>query len=358
MLYAGLMSGTSRDAIDAVIVDLDEHSIDVVCSLSRPYAPPLRAELDQLISSPETVALANLGELHARVGDAFAEAAQRVIEAAGASPGDIRAIGSHGQTVHHGPDATYPYSMQIGDAARIAQTTGVATVADFRSADIAAGGQGAPLVPPFHRWLFGEPGRTTAVVNIGGIANATIVTDETLLGFDTGPGNTLLDAWTRIHRDQPFDRDGVWASTGKVEPDMLATMLSDPYFDRPPPKSTGFEYFNRQWIESFESSVPDNTQATLLALTVQSIATAIRPYAPDDVLVCGGGVHNSALMASLRDEFGKAVSSTAERGLDPDLVEASAFAWLASRRLASLPGNAPTVTGASREVPLGAVYLP
>ncbi|MEM1174090.1 MAG: anhydro-N-acetylmuramic acid kinase [Pseudomonadota bacterium] len=359
MLFAGLISGTSRDAIDAVVVRLRDDRIELLATHSQPYDAELQSKLDGLIANPSSFGLAGLGELHAWIGESFADAALAAIAKAGVNAHDVVAIGSHGQTIHHGPGARHPYSLQIGDAARIATRTGIATVADFRSADIAAGGQGAPLVPPFHQWLFGKPGETTAVVNIGGIANATLISDEQLLGFDTGPGNTLLDAWIRKHRNESFDRDGNWSRQGQVRASCLDAMLADAYFKQTPPKSTGFEYFNLDWLASFTVDAPEDMQATLLALSVESIARSIRPFKPASVLVCGGGVHNSAMMERLQNELSDAaVASTASRGLDPDWVEACAFAWLAQRRMAGLPGNAPTVTGARSAVPLGAIYQP
>ncbi len=359
MLFAGLMSGTSRDGIDAVVVDIGSRGIEILASISHTYDRELQAALATLVQAPDSAGLAAIGELHARIGDAFAEAAQAVIEKSGARPSEFIAIGSHGQTVYHAPDAGHPFSLQIGDASRIARRTGIPTVADFRSADIAAGGQGAPLVPPFHQWMFGKQGETTAIVNIGGIANATIVSDDQLLGFDTGPGNTLLDAWIQKHSGESFDQNGNWSASGSVNAERLAAMLADEYFGKTPPKSTGFEYFNLQWLEPFADGPPEDTQATLVELTVRSIADAVSSHAPDTVLVCGGGVHNSALMKSLRAAMGDCpVHSTAVRGLDPDLVEACAFAWLARRRISGLPGNAPSVTGASSAVSLGAVYQP
>ncbi len=359
MLFAGLMSGTSRDGIDAVVVDIGNNGINILATVSLAYDPELQAALAGLVDNPGSTGLAQVGDLHARVGDAFAEAAQAVIEQSGARASEFIAIGSHGQTIYHAPDARHPFSLQIGDASRIARRTGIPTVADFRSADIAAGGQGAPLVPPFHQWMFGKPGETTAVVNIGGIANATILSDEQLLGFDTGPGNTLLDAWIQKHSGERFDQDGNWSATGSVDAVQLEAMLADDYFGKAPPKSTGFEYFNLTWLEPFADGPPEDTQATLVELTARSIADAIASYAPDTLLVCGGGVHNAALMKSLRAAMGECpVHSTADRGLDPDWVEACAFAWLARRRISGLPGNAPSVTGASSAVTLGAVYQP
>ncbi len=359
MLCAGLMSGTSRDGIDAVVVRFGDGEIEILATVSQPYDLELQHALARLVENPDSGGIAEIGDLHARVGDAFADAAQAVIEESGEPASAFAAIGSHGQTIYHAPDARHPFSLQIGDASRIAHRTGVTTVADFRSADIAAGGQGAPLVPPFHQWMFGKQGETTAVVNIGGIANATIVTDEQLLGFDTGPGNTLLDAWIQKHSGERFDRNGDWSATGTVDERRLESMLADGYFARLPPKSTGFEYFNLAWLEPFADGPPEGIQATLVELTARSIADAVSPYAPDAMLVCGGGVHNGALMRALRTAMGDCpVDSTAIRGLDPDWVEACAFAWLARRRTAGLPGNAPSVTGASSAVPLGAIYQP
>jgi anhydro-N-acetylmuramic acid kinase len=255
-----------------------------------------------------------------------------------------------------------PFSLQIGDPQLIANGTSIRTVADFRSADIAAGGQGAPLAPVFHEWLFRAPGKTRCVLNVGGIANLTVLTDQhDTIGFDTGPGNSLMDAWIRKHRNEAFDRDGRWADEGSVDDELLERFLSEPYFAYAPPKSTGFEQFNLRWIEAHgsHSIAPRDVQATLCALSAVTVADAVADFAPDtaDLLVCGGGVHNPTLMRELEARLsGISVAPTSVAGLDPDWVEAVAFAWLAMRHVEGLPGNLPSVTGASKSVLLGSLY--
>jgi anhydro-N-acetylmuramic acid kinase len=253
--------------------------------------------------------------------------------------------------------------MQIGDPSVIAQGTGITTIGDFRSADVALGGQGAPLTPLFHDWLLREPGSNRVVLNIGGIANITILPgDESdTTGFDTGPGNTLLDAWIAEHLGKSFDQDGAWAAAGTVNDNLLRRLLADPYFTAIPPKSTGFEYFNPHWLKSAGAAELEavDVQATLCAVTTESIATAILTFArePLDVFVCGGGIHNTELMRRLAAALpGIRIASTAAAGLDPDWVEAVAFAWLAMRTTQNLPGNLPSVTGANRAAVLGATY--
>ena len=275
------------------------------------------------------------------------------------------AIGSHGQTLRHEPYSEAPFTLQIGNPGIIAAGTGITTVADFRSADIALGGQGAPLAPAFHEWLLREPGALRAVVNIGGIANVTILPpgDGATTGFDTGPGNTLLDAWCREHRGQSFDESGAWAADGNVDQALLERLLGDPYFSAAPPKSTGFEYFNLGWLDAagVDNIPPVDVQATLAALTARTIGDAIRDAASDrcEVFVCGGGVHNDELMRLLAEELpGCRVQSTGAAGLDPDWVEAVAFAWLAKRRLASETGSLASVTGANRDSILGVIHEP
>jgi anhydro-N-acetylmuramic acid kinase len=363
-LYVGLMSGTSMDGIDAALVEFDEASLNIRHTLEFDYPGSLREQLLAAIEIPVDRPIDNVADLDMAVGECFRDAALALINEAGVSATDINAIGSHGQTLRHQPDATKPFSLQIGDAQLIAEGTGIQTIADFRSADIAAGGQGAPLAPYFHEWLFRRSGATRCVLNIGGVANVTVITDGAdTIGFDTGPGNSLLDAWIRKHRDEPFDRSGEWAAAGVVNNELLEQFLAEPYFAYAPPKSTGFEHFNLSWIESHDlgAVAPADVQATLCALSAQTIADAIVDYAPatQDVLVCGGGVHNPVLLEQLASRLPEiAVGSTADAGLDPDWVEAVAFAWLAMRHLQSLPGNLPSVTGASQPVVLGSLVLP
>jgi len=361
--YIGLISGTSMDGIDAALVQFGESSVEILKTRDHHYPPKLREQLIQAVRNPDNCTVDVVGELDQRVAACFRDAATELLRDADVGATTITAIGTHGQTLRHQPDADHPFTMQIGDPSVIAQGTGIMTIGDFRSADIALGGQGAPLTPPFHEWLLHRPGSNRVVLNIGGIANVTILPgDESdTTGFDTGPGNTLLDAWIAKHLDKTFDQDGAWAAAGTVDDDLLARLLDDPYFAAAPPKSTGFEYFNLRWLGSAgvaELQAAD-VQATLCAVTAQSIATAIQRFAADtsDVYVCGGGVHNTELMRRLTDALpGLKVASTSSFGLDPDWVEAAAFAWLAMRTSKNLPGNLPAVTGASRAAVLGSIY--
>jgi len=363
--FIGLISGTSMDGIDAVLASFGEASVELRAALTFPYPARLARELRDAVADPAHCSVDVLGKLDRSVGECFRDAALALLDDAGIEAGDVEAIGSHGQTIRHRPHADPPYSLQIGDPATIAIGTGIVTVADFRRADIAGGGEGAPLVPPFHQWLFGSQQATRVVLNIGGIANITILADNDgrVTGFDTGPGNTLLDAWMRRHRDEAFDRDGAWARNGRVIDALLGAMLDCDYFDRPPPKSTGLEDFNLSWAERFDLArfEPIDVQATLCELTARSVADAIRDHAPgvNDVLVCGGGAHNSELLNRLgRNLPETTIMTTAEAGLEPDWVEATAFAWLAMRTVAGQTGNLPGVTGASHKLVLGAIHSP
>jgi len=361
--YIGLISGTSMDGVDAVLVRFEDDGLALLESHIYPYPPELRGLLKTVILQPEAVGLDQLGMLDRWVGECFRDAALTLISSSGIDRVAIAAIGSHGQTLRHQPNGEHPFSLQIGDATTIAEGTGITTVSDFRRADIAAGGQGAPLVPPFHDWLMGPKDKHRVVLNIGGIANITVLpaVDAPVVGFDTGPGNTLLDAWISTQRDSPYDRGGLWAADGNVNTRLLSELLNDAYFDLPPPKSTGFEYFNLEWLKSFDISheQPIDIQATLSELTATSVAKAIREHAPltQEVYVCGGGAHNADLQSRLRRHLPETtVSSTADIGLDPDWVEAAAFAWLAMRTMKRQTGNLPNVTGARHKKVLGAIH--
>lgn len=361
--YIGLISGTSMDGIDAALVNFDGSSLNIFQTREHNYPDALREQLIRAIRDPQRCRIDDVGQLDRWVGECFRDAAALLLEDAGVDAAAVAAIGSHGQTIRHQPDASHPFTLQIGDPSVIAKGTGITTVADFRRADLALGGQGAPLTPLFHEWLFHEPGSNRVVLNIGGIANITVLRGDAAetTGFDTGPGNTLLDAWASRHRGEPYDRDGDWAAQGDVIDDLLARLMADPYFTAKPPKSSGFEYFNLAWLEAagVEGLRTEDVQATLSALTADSIAADIQHYARDTaaVFVCGGGIHNSALMHRLAANLPYAqISSTAPAGLDPDWVEAVAFAWLAKRTLQNLPGNLPAVTGAARATVLGAVF--
>ena len=361
--YIGLISGTSMDGIDAALVAFADASLEILHTHEHAYPASVRAKLATAMHTPGIRHADDVSELHDEVGACFRDAANALLAAADVRSSAVVAIGSHGQTIRHEPDADEPFSLQIGAPDVIAAGTRITTVADFRTADIALGGQGAPLAPAFHEWLFSTPGSSRVVANIGGISNITVLSnaDAETIGFDTGPGNTLLDAWIREHQGVDFDRDGAWAASGSVDSALLSALLGDPYFAAPPPKSTGFEHFNLEWLRAFgaESVAAADVQATLCELTAVSLAEAIRSAAPADceLLVCGGGVHNRELMRRVGRQLpSQTVSSTAVAGLDPDWVEAAAFAWLAMRRLQELPGNLPSVTGASGPALLGTVH--
>lgn len=369
--YIGLMSGTSIDAADAALVRFSEDGLpQIVATHAEAPDPDLRADLLHLSQQVAGISLAKFGELDQRVGDWFASAALAVMDKAGISADAVAAIGSHGQTVRHEPEARFPFSLQLGAASLIAARTGCRVVADFRNSDMAIGGQGAPLVPAFHRGLFADPNQARIVANIGGIANLTILPRtaasdlNAITGLDTGPGNALMDAWIASHLRRPLDEDGQWAASGRVDDALLALMMDDPYLRRRAPKSTGREYFNLDWLRAQIDSLrtppnPVDVQATLCEFTARTIVQAIEEYGPGDeqLLLCGGGVRNAELrrrlaaLAAPRD-----IQPTDDYGLDSDWVEAAAFAWLAMRTTNGLSGNVPSVTGARRAVPLGAIY--
>jgi len=366
-LYVGLISGTSMDGIDAALVEFGDHQCDVLATLAVPYPDELRDKLISAAQSPADCTIDMIGHLDHWVGECFRDATIALLDKRNLSADSVSAIGSHGQTLRHQPRASRPYTLQIGDANIIAAGTGITTVADFRRRDLALGGEGAPLTPAFHQWLFADRGKNRAILNIGGIANVTLLLpgSSTILGFDTGPGNTLLDAWCRQSRNEPFDKEGAWAESGRVVQPLLDEMLGDPYFKLPPPKSTGFEYFNSVWIKARLAAIDDDVaaaedlQATLAELSARTIANSVLEHTPaiDQLLVCGGGVHNTYLMQRLQSCLsGTLVQSTEEFGLHPDWVEAAAFAWLAKRRLENKPGNLPEVTGATRAAVLGAIF--
>ncbi len=357
------MSGTSIDSIDAILVGFDSTEQHVLAYHEQPWPPELQQKL-QAITTPGNNEIDRMGSLDVQVGDLFARAAVELLQKTAIKPGLVRAIGCHGQTIRHRPEGDLPFTLQIGDPNRIAEVTGITTVADFRRRDMAAGGQGAPLVPAYHEWLFRKSGECRVILNIGGIANLTILPADPVtpvLGFDSGPGNILLDRLAHIHLAQPFDRSGAWAASGAIDPELLQKLLSDPYFARPYPKSTGREYFNHDWLDTKLNAdiKPEDLQATLTAVTATSIHQAIELAAADvaRVIVCGGGVHNSELMRQLQERLGKVpLETTSEYGIEPNRVEAAAFAWLAKRTMEHRSGNLPTVTGASRAVILGGIY--
>jgi anhydro-N-acetylmuramic acid kinase len=363
-LYAGLISGTSMDGVEAVLLDIEPGRFAIRGALHVDYPPALSQRLKDAVANPQACDVDAFGELDAEVGEVFADAALQLLAAAGADAAQVRAIGSHGQTLLHRPSATLPFTLQIGDANRIAERTGIDVVADFRRRDMAAGGEGAPLVPAFHAAAFATPGAARVVVNIGGISNITVLgADGCVSGFDTGPGNCLMDLWATEHLGTPFDRDGALAATGQVHAPLLQWLLQEPYLQRRPPKSTGRELFQRQWLQRALDAQPAGiaaVQATLCEYTAHTIATAIRDLAglqPEELLVCGGGAYNRELMRRLALQLPAAkVQSTAARGISPEHVEAALFAWLAQRFMAGLPGNLVAVTGARGPRVLGALH--
>jgi anhydro-N-acetylmuramic acid kinase len=366
-LYVGLNSGTSMDAVDAVLVDLSERLPRIVAYHETPYTEDVRATLLAARKLGAVLPLRECMRLDVELGRLFAQAALQVVAEGRARARDIRAIGSHGQTIWHNPDGDAPSTLQIGDPNVIAARTGIQTVTDFRRMDVALGGQGAPLAPAFHKACFHDATADRAIVNIGGIANLTVIPAAQSLpvtGHDTGPGNCLLDDWAMTHLGQPCDRDGSWAAAGRPLQPLLAVLLADPYFSRPPPKSTGREYFNLDWLRRHLDDVRApavDVQATLRELTAASIANAVLAARPAvvDVFVCGGGAYNGGLMRALAARLpGKRVETTAAAGLPPDRVEAVMFAWLACCRIEGRCGNLPAVTGARQSAVLGGIYLP
>lgn len=358
------MSGTSMDAVDAVLVELSDRAPRLLAATRIAWPHALRERLRQLAAG-SLIDATGLALLDAEVGEFLSDVVAELLRGHPTQVRDITAIGCHGQTVAHAPDLIPATTLQLGDANVIAERTGITTVNDFRRRDMAAGGQGAPLAPAFHAAVLGHPREDRVVLNLGGIANVTVLPSDPrgpVTGFDTGPANCLLDGWTRRHRGEPYDADGAWAASAEPDPALLSKMLADPYFAQRPPKSTGTQYFSADWLEQRLAGTgdvsPAEVQASLLLLTARTIADAVRRYAPDTarVLVCGGGVHNRHLMAVLQELLNLPVESTADHGIDPDWMEAMAFAWLAERALSGIAGNLPSVTGARGARILGAIH--
>jgi anhydro-N-acetylmuramic acid kinase len=352
-LYVGLMSGTSLDGVDAVLLDASG-APRVLASVHHPFDDALRRELLAL-NTPGENEVDRCARLGNQLAKRYAAAVADLLRGCGKTADAIRAIGCHGQTVRHRPDRGY--TLQIGNAALLAELSGIAVVADFRSRDIAAGGQGAPLAPAFHATLFRHRSENRVVVNLGGIANVTRLPIEgTIVGFDCGPASCLLDLWVAKHLGKPYDEGGEWAAGGTVLPALLGRLMDEPFLGAPPPKSTGRDLFNEPWLAArLRGEPPRDVQATLLEFTARCVADACK--GASRVIVCGGGTGNGALMRRLSALLAPApVESSAEHGLDPSLVEAAAFAWLAERSLGGAPGNLAEVTGARGPRVLGAIY--
>tara|TARA_B100000686_G_scaffold353275_1_gene458241 strand:+ start:2465 stop:3592 length:1128 start_codon:yes stop_codon:yes gene_type:complete len=359
--YIGIMSGTSLDGIDVVLADFSSKRPSLIHTLYQHYDKDLRHQiLDLHQSSNNELHLVSM--LSNKLANYYAHAVINLLKEHNIKPQSITAIGCHGQTIRHCPEPSKGYSIQLGNASLLAELTGITVVADFRSRDIAAGGQGAPLVPAFHQLLFQDQKINRAIVNIGGISNITnLSSNKKIIGFDCGPGNLLMDAWCQRHLKTAYDNNGIWAESGDVIPELLRELMSLEFFSSPPPKSTGREMFNLSWLESHLSGNERNkdVQATLLQLTCTTITNAILKWLPDisEVYLCGGGARNTALSSKIRASLlDRKVALTDTLGMDADWLEAFSFAWLAKQTIHGLPGNLPSVTNAKGERILGAIY--
>ncbi len=359
-LYLGVMSGTSLDGLDIALIEQTTRT-RLIATRFQEMPAQLRQELLALCSSGQDE-LARAAIAENQWAELAAETIGQLLMEQQLTPQSIRAIGSHGQTVRHEPHLGF--TIQIGNPALLAELTGITVVGDFRRRDVAAGGHGAPLVPAFHEFIFASPQRARAVLNIGGFSNLSILyPGNPTHGFDCGPGNVLMDAWIGRHKGMAYDRNGHWAATGIVDEDLLTSMLNEAFFKAQGPKSTGRELFNLTWLDRLlaerEDLQPENVQATLLELTARSIVESLIATQLDveELLVCGGGAHNAALMQRLQGQLPSCeVKSTDSEGVPPDWVEAMAFAWLAHCCLEGIPANRPAVTGAKGSRVLGAIY--
>jgi len=368
--YIGLLSGTSMDAIDSVLLEFTPQSDvpHIIATSTYPWPRQIKEKAIKFCINNHCN-IDELGVLDRELGEIFSQAVLRLLAQSKHNPESITAIGSHGQNIRHNPKASMPFSLQLGDPHTIAARTGIMTVADFRRSDIAYGGQGAPLAPKCHHMLFVSKAITRIIINIGGLANITILPENNtapIIGFDTGPGNCLMDEWINLHLQKNFDKDGSFAAQGKVNKALLAHLLADPYFTSPPPKATGREYFNIDWLMTkihalpLSELPPADIQATLLQLTAQSIIQAIKQQMGNnknfEVYICGGGAHNTVLLKTLQISLTQKVNTTASLGVDPDWVEAVLFACLAKNTIDGKAGNLSSVTGAQQEIVLGGIY--
>jgi anhydro-N-acetylmuramic acid kinase len=364
-LYVGLMSGTSMDGIDAALVDCYSAKPHLVATRSKPWPDVIRQQLEQA-QRLDDEAIFELHELDRAIAEHFAAATLELLALTNTKADEIVAIGSHGQTLRHRPHAEKPFSLQLGNGQHIADLTGIRTVSDFRSADIKAGGEGSPLAPAFHNAVLRSNSENRCVINIGGVANITLLPSDAaqpVTGYDTGPGNNLMDGWIKQHRNLPCDNNGEWARSGEIDVALLAKLTADDYFQLQPPKSTGFEYFNQDWLRQHNvDALPvEDVQATLCELTATTLADAVNASNTniDRLLICGGGVHNTYCLERLQAQLGDTpVESTEVHGTHPDWVEAMAFAWLAQHHIEGKPGNLPLVTGAREAVVLGILSAP
>ncbi|MBU0720389.1 anhydro-N-acetylmuramic acid kinase [bacterium] len=356
-LYIGVMSGTSLDGIDIALCEIDALRCTLVASKEYPFEQALKKEILALIDTPST--LMQIGTADKKLGLMFADAINSFIQTHKIVPHAITAVGLHAQTLWHNPDSEFSFSMQLGDANTVSAKTGLQVVADFRRMDMANGGQGAPFAPAFHQFVFGSLEEKTAVLNIGGMANITILGEE-LKGWDTGPGNVLMDMWIQKSQNQAYDKEGAFSACGTLDEELLKAMLGDEYFQRPPPKSTGREYFNETWLAKhlplFQTIKDEDIQRTLAELTAWSIANDVNKTDTRLLLVCGGGAKNSFLMQRLQKLCRCTIATSDAYGLNSDFLEAMAFAWLAYKRVHREEVNLKSVTGASKNSILGGIY--
>lgn len=363
--YIGLMSGTSMDAIDGALIDCSNNNIKLVAHYSQTFCRETRNQINELCQGCDNE-LQKMQQLDIELGKQFAGCANQLLKNVNINSSDIIAIGSHGQTLRHYPEASIHNSLQIADPNTITQLTDITTVADFRRRDMAAGGQGAPLVPAFHEQIFRDTRRNRVILNLGGIANITILPadkNKPVTGFDTGPASTLMDYWIGRQENKSYDDKGAWAASGKINSDFLQQLLNDEFFKLPPPKSTGTDYFSPNWFSKHLKAFPflssEDIQATLCECTAVSIARAIKEYSSDcdEVFACGGGAQNNFLMSRLQAQLESIkVTTTDAEGIASGWIEAMAFAWLAKQTLNKRPGNISSVTGATQPVILGGIY--
>ncbi len=363
-LYIGVMSGTSMDGVDTALVSIEDDSITLLAHDEFPMPDDLKARLLEVCIGQKTD-LITIGELDHQLGHLFADAVLQLLDKSVTPASSVSAIGNHGQTVFHQPTGDSPFTMQLGDANIIAAKTQIQTVADFRRKDMALGGQGAPLVPAFHHTIFHPQDSSVVVLNIGGISNISVLRpNQPTLGYDTGPGNMLMDAWVDKHTGEQFDRDAQFALKGQLNHGLLKQLLDESYLSQMPPKSTGRELFNLPWLEQqlteFKDLAAEDVQRTLCEYTALTIANEVETYRLGNqpaLYVCGGGTRNPLLMKRLSELLlSWEVESTTSKGVDADYMEAMAFAWLAQRHIHQLPSNLPEVTGASRAASLGVLY--
>ncbi|MDD5157687.1 anhydro-N-acetylmuramic acid kinase [Sulfurimonas sp.] len=357
-LYIGVMSGTSLDGLDIVLCNVTSNSCELIFSAEYPFDAKLKEDILNAINGQTTLRV--IGQIDARLGKLYANATTAFMTHNNIKKESVRAIGLHGQTLWHEPFGEYPFSMQLGNANILTAQTGVSVVSDFRQKDVALGGQGAPFAPAFHQEMFSKLARKVAVINIGGFSNITIL-GENLIGYDSGTGNVLMDLWIFKRKNKTYDKNGEWASSGHVDANLLNKMLSDPYFQKEPPKSTGREYFNEKWLEKklegFGHLIDEDIQATLLEFTAETIVSEVKKSSADLAIICGGGVKNIALMQKLRAYLRDIeVSPSNKYGVNSDFMEAMAFAWLAYKRIHKESVNLKSVTGARENSILGCIY--